>query len=218
MQNQSSTKHVIIISILLLVVALEGVIIFMISTIGTNVFVNYERFGVPATDEIQREKEATSVAESQWDLTFDLPEDWVMARPYVIQDTGATPTTADHQVVTDVNGSMAEIVLQNSIYPVLISSGWAPNDYDENLYAPSGSTVIQVARIEVSELPSTAVAMGDGWYKNESCDFETYPECGIGGLNQFEYYFSADGNLYQFVTYGPDEQSKEIILSAQPTE
>lgn len=139
---------------------------------------------------------STQVADSDWWLALDLPEDWVMVAHY--GDKVPDPTSVA------ITSAMSDVVVQSTALPIELEG----EQLDETIeaFVSEDYTYIRIFRYDDRKvIPSEATDLGDGFYYDDSGEGESYWYEGEYGKYRFHLTIDSQDR----------ETASDVILSAQ---
>jgi hypothetical protein len=153
----------------------------------------------------------SSQVSGNWYLSFEMPDGWIMAKPY------SEPNEEAVTVSTDVNHTLNEVTL-SSTSKAVVAGGVKPDDtVPVDTYVSDDFSLIHVYRLDTHRIiPSEAEDLGGGFYRLKLCEDDG--DCRLGGRYNYEYYLVTETGKYKFTIQerGQDEQNAiDIIMSAK---
>lgn len=151
-----------------------------------------------------------------WTLTFDAGNEWIMIPVY---SESSTPIN----VTGDIEKNDAEVYIQNTMSHIVAGTSMPDGPlFDGVNIVTEGYTRIHVTKLDTRRiLPDTAEDLGDGFYRDLTCEDPATMPCGQKGNTMYDYYFVGEGAKYKFdvAQEGQNiEVAEEVIFSAEEVE
>ena len=147
---------------------------------------------------------STASVEGKWQLAFDLPQGWVMAKAY--------DENSLHDLSQDVKHTETDVILQNTDKKICLA-GDATCAADSAKIA-DGAVMIEATKLDSHRvLPSDREVLGDRFSRIKLCD--DGGDCTKGGKGNYDYFLETDDGNYKFSYYGDSNAAKNVITSAK---